>query len=83
MGGFPILSAMTFLPLAGALIIMLVRAATAGSRDASSSDAEGRTALLAGLIISGATFHSHPSPPGWCVASPPLPPPGGAIQLVS
>ena len=56
MGGFPILSAMTFLPLAGALIIMLVRAATAGSRDASSSDAEGRTALLAGLIISGATF---------------------------
>ena len=56
MGGFPVLSAMTFLPLAGALIIMLVRAATAGSRDASSSDAEGRTALLAGLIISGATF---------------------------
>ena len=31
MGGFPVLSAMTFLPLAGALIIMLVRAATAGS----------------------------------------------------
>ena len=56
MGGFPILSAMTFLPLAGALIIMIVRAATAGSREASSSDTEGRTALLAGLIISGATF---------------------------
>ena len=49
MGGFPILSAMTFLPLAGALIIMLVRAATAGSREASSGDSEGRTALLAAL----------------------------------
>ncbi len=31
MGGFPILSALTFLPLVGALIIMAVRAATAGS----------------------------------------------------
>ena len=56
MGGFPILSALTFLPLAGALIIMLVRAATAGSNSAANKENEGRTALLAGLVISGATF---------------------------
>ena len=55
MGGFPILSALTFLPLVGALIIMAVRAATAGSSSSESAN-EGRTALLAGLVISGATF---------------------------
>ncbi|WP_375210266.1 NADH-quinone oxidoreductase subunit M [Hyphomonas jannaschiana] len=55
MGGFPILSALTFLPLVGALIIMAVRAATAGSSSSETAN-EGRTALLAGLVISGATF---------------------------
>ena len=72
MGGFPILSALTFLPLVGALIIMAVRAATAGS-SSSETDNEGRTALLAGLVISGATFlvslaaffYFDPSTPGY------------------
>ncbi|KCZ50647.1 NADH-quinone oxidoreductase subunit M [Hyphomonas pacifica] len=73
MGGFPILSAMTFLPLAGALIIMVVRAATVGSRDETQASSEGRTALMAGLIISGATFlvslaafaYYNPAEPGY------------------
>jgi len=56
MGGFPILSALTFMPLVGALLIMFVRAATTGSRSADAAATSGRTALLAGLIISGATF---------------------------
>jgi len=72
MGGFPILSALTFLPLVGALIIMAVRAATAGSSSAEPAN-EGRTALLAGLVISGATFlvslaaffYYDPSTPGY------------------
>ena len=72
MGGFPILSALTFLPLVGALIIMAVRAATAGSSSSESAN-EGRTALLAGLVISGATFlvslaaffYYDPSTPGY------------------
>ena len=73
MGGFPILSALTFLPLLGALIIMVVRAATAGSSSATNTVTEGRTALLAGLVISGATFlvslaaflYFDPSTPGY------------------
>ncbi|MEZ6000502.1 NADH-quinone oxidoreductase subunit M [Hyphomonas sp.] len=72
MGGFPILSALTFLPLVGALIIMVVRAATAGSSSSESAN-EGRTALLAGLVITGATFlvslaaffYYDPSTPGY------------------
>ena len=72
MGGFPILSALTFLPLVGALIIMAVRAATAGSSSSETAN-EGRTALLAGLVISGATFlvslaaffYYDPSTPGY------------------
>ncbi|WP_321489519.1 NADH-quinone oxidoreductase subunit M [uncultured Hyphomonas sp.] len=72
MGGFPILSALTFLPLVGALIIMAVRAATAGSSSSESAN-EGRTALLAGLVITGATFlvslaaffYYDPSTPGY------------------
>ena len=56
MGGFPILSAVTFLPLIGALIIMGVRAATANAWSADDATRQGRTALLAGLIISSATF---------------------------
>ena len=56
MGGFPILSALTFMPLVGALLIMFVRAATTGSRSADAAATSGRTALLAGLVISGATF---------------------------
>lgn len=55
-GGFPILSAMTFLPLAGALLILLVRYATAMGSAPSESGQEGRSALFAGLLISGATF---------------------------
>lgn len=56
MGGFPILSAVTFLPLIGALIVLLIRAATGGGRSPDASKSEGRAALTAGLIISGATF---------------------------
>ncbi|MEZ5955262.1 MAG: NADH-quinone oxidoreductase subunit M [Hyphomonas sp.] len=56
MGGFPILSALTFMPLVGAMLIMLVRAATSGSSSVSEASTSGRTALLAGLVISGATF---------------------------
>ena len=56
MGGFPILSAMTFLPLAGALLIMLVRAATAGSRSVSSDRRQDHAILTAALVISVATF---------------------------
>ncbi|MAN73330.1 MAG: NADH-quinone oxidoreductase subunit M [Henriciella sp.] len=53
MGNFPILTAVTFLPLAGALLIMLVQTATGKSGD----DAErGRQSLMAGLIFSAATF---------------------------
>ncbi|MBU1286353.1 MAG: NADH-quinone oxidoreductase subunit M [Alphaproteobacteria bacterium] len=56
MGGFPILSAVVFLPLLGALIIMGVRTATAGSFSKEEAGKENRAALLAGMIISGATF---------------------------
>ena len=53
MGNFPILTAVTFLPLAGAVLIMLVRAMT-GSQE--SDVASGNKALMAGLIFSVATF---------------------------
>ncbi|MBY9067562.1 NADH-quinone oxidoreductase subunit M [Hyphomonas sp. WL0036] len=56
MGGFPILTAMTFLPLVGAALILLVRAATAGSRGAADEGRQNRAILLASLIISAATF---------------------------
>ncbi|ABI76032.1 NADH-quinone oxidoreductase, M subunit [Hyphomonas neptunium ATCC 15444] len=56
MGGFPILTAMTFLPLIGALLIVLVRAATAGSRAAADDGRQNRAILMASLIISAATF---------------------------
>ena len=56
MGGFPILSVMTFLPLAGALLVMLVRAATAGSSRGETSAQSHKAVLLAGVIISAATF---------------------------
>ncbi len=49
MGGFPILSAMTFLPMAGALLIMLVGSLTGGGR-------ENKSALLVGVLFSVATF---------------------------
>ena len=53
MGNFPILTAVTFLPLAGAVLIMLVRAMTGGQ----DSDATGgEKSLVAGLIFSLATF---------------------------
>ncbi len=53
MGGFWILSTMTFLPLLGALLIVIVRTATAGQ---ASEDDQGRKAMAAALIVSGATF---------------------------
>ncbi|WP_300392041.1 NADH-quinone oxidoreductase subunit M [Henriciella sp.] len=53
MGNFPILSAVIFLPLAGAVLIMLVRAMT-GSQE--NDVATGNKALTAGLIFSVATF---------------------------
>ena len=53
MGDFPILTAVTFLPLAGAVLIMLVRAMT-GNQE--SEVATGNKALTAGLIFSTATF---------------------------
>jgi NADH-quinone oxidoreductase subunit M len=56
MGGFPILSVMTFLPLAGALLVMLVRAATAGSSKGESTAQSKKAVLLAAVIISAATF---------------------------
>lgn len=56
MGGFPILSVMTFLPLAGALLVMLVRATTAGSSRGETSAQSHKAVLLAGVIISAATF---------------------------
>ena len=52
MEGFPILTALTMMPLAGALLIMLVRSAT-GSSD---SESDGKKAITAALVISLATF---------------------------
>ncbi|HIK66313.1 MAG TPA: NADH-quinone oxidoreductase subunit M, partial [Henriciella marina] len=54
MGNFPILTAVTFLPLAGALLIMLVQAATGSNGQ--DEETRGRQSLLAGLIFSAATF---------------------------
>ena len=73
MGGFPILSALTFLPMVGALIIMVVRSATSGSSSVANKANDGRTALMAGLVISVATFivsvaaflYYDPSTPGY------------------
>ena len=53
MGGFWILSTMTFLPLLGAALIVIVRTATAGQ---ASDDDQGRKAMAAALIVSVATF---------------------------
>jgi len=55
MGGFPILSVMTFLPLAGALLVMLIRGATGGGQGNAATESR-KTVLLAGVIISAATF---------------------------
>ena len=54
MGNFPILTAVTFLPLAGALLIMLVQAATGSNGQ--DEETRGRQSLMAGLIFSAATF---------------------------
>jgi NADH-quinone oxidoreductase subunit M len=56
MGGFPILSVMTFLPLAGALLVLLVRAATVGQGKSDAGSSSSKAVLLAGFVISGATF---------------------------
>ena len=53
MQGLPILSIMTFFPLLGAVLIMLVRAATSGQ---SEKGKESRAALQTGLFITVATF---------------------------
>ena len=53
MQGLPILSIMTFIPLAGAVLIMLVRAVTAGQ---SESGSESRAALQAGLLTTITAF---------------------------
>ncbi len=50
---FPILSAVTFLPLAGAVLILLVRALT---HSETGEEAEDNRVLYAGLIFSVATF---------------------------
>lgn len=52
MGGFPILTLTTFLPLAGAILIMLVRTATAGS----SEEGDPKRVLSAGIVFSVATL---------------------------
>lgn len=52
MDGFPILTAMTLMPLAGALLIMLVRSAIGSGQ----TESDGSKAITAGLVISIATF---------------------------
>ncbi|MEM7767770.1 MAG: NADH-quinone oxidoreductase subunit M [Pseudomonadota bacterium] len=52
MDGFPILTITMLLPLAGALLVLLVRAAA----PASGSTEDGNKAITAGLVISVATF---------------------------
>ncbi|MEO1473331.1 MAG: NADH-quinone oxidoreductase subunit M [Pseudomonadota bacterium] len=53
MGGFWVLSAMTFLPLLGAGLIVLVTATTSGQSD---GEDQGRKAMAAGLVVTIATF---------------------------
>ena len=55
MGGIPILSLTTFLPAIGALVIMLISAAT-GSQSSDESESGGRNTLLAGTFVSLMTF---------------------------
>jgi NADH-quinone oxidoreductase subunit M len=55
MGGIPILSLTTFLPAIGALVIMLISAAT-GSQTSDESETGGRNTLLAGTFVSLMTF---------------------------
>ncbi len=52
MGGIPILSLVTFLPLVGALLILVMSTATRGQPSAGQS----RNVLLAGVFVSGGTF---------------------------
>ena len=53
MQGLPILTIMTFFPLLGAVLILIVRSATSGQGD---KDNESRAALQTGLFITIATF---------------------------
>ena len=53
MQGLPILSFMTFFPLLGAVIILIVRSATSGQGD---NPTQSRAALQTGLFITVATF---------------------------
>ncbi len=52
MGGFPILTILTFAPLAGAFLIMIVRGLTADQADATT----GGKAMSAGLVITAGAF---------------------------
>ena len=56
MDGFPILSALTFTPLVGALLILFVGAATSVKRAEAEDTRQNRAILMAGLVISMATF---------------------------
>ncbi len=56
LGGVPILSILIALPALGALLITVVRAVTVGSRDVEAGGVEGKASLMAGLILSVATF---------------------------
>jgi NADH-quinone oxidoreductase subunit M len=51
---FPILSAVTFLPLAGAILILLVRALT--GEQVKPDGSEDNRVMYAGLLFSVATF---------------------------
>jgi NADH-quinone oxidoreductase subunit M len=55
MNGLPILSIMTFLPLAGALVIMVLGGLVAGGRGTPSKTG-GRTVMAMGILVSIATF---------------------------
>ncbi|MEO9968938.1 MAG: NADH-quinone oxidoreductase subunit M [Hyphomonadaceae bacterium] len=55
MGGIPILSLITFLPAIGALVILMISAAT-GSQSSDETASGGRNTLLAGTFVSLMTF---------------------------
>lgn len=52
MGGIPILSLLTFFPAIGALVILVINAATSGQ----SADGQSSNVMLAGVFVSVATF---------------------------
>ena len=52
MGGIPILSLLTFLPAIGALVILVINAATSGQ----STDRQSNNVIMVGALVSAATF---------------------------